>query len=120
MRTSLERELRREDLIRLLGSLYGLYRLPFDPALIDQNPPPFAAPATFHEADSALLKRLRILIFDEAVSKLDQQTAEHSAKTINTLNGQVTMLFITHPVSRGLQVDEVFSFGQIQPGTTSR
>ena len=36
----------------------------------------------------ALLKRPKILIFDEAVSNLDQQTAEHFAKTINTLKGR--------------------------------
>ncbi len=59
----------------------------------------------------ALLKRPKILIFDEAVSNLDQHTAEHFAKTVNRLKGQVTMLFITHQVPRGLQVDEVFSLG---------
>ncbi|MFZ5763635.1 MAG: peptidase domain-containing ABC transporter [Thermodesulfobacteriota bacterium] len=57
----------------------------------------------------ALLKRPQILIFDEAVSNLDQLTAEHFAKTINRLKGQVTMLFITHQIPRGLQVDEVLS-----------
>ena len=60
----------------------------------------------------ALLKRPKILIFDEAVSNLDQQTAEHFAKTINTLKGKVTMLFITHQVPKGLRVDEVLSFGE--------
>ena len=66
----------------------------------------------------ALLKRSKILIFDEAVSSLDQQTAEHLAQTINTLKGQVTMIFITHQIPRGLQVDEVFSFaGDNQPTT---
>jgi hypothetical protein len=40
----------------------------------------------------ALLKRPKILIFDEAVSNLDQQTAEHFAKTINKLKGKVTMI----------------------------
>lgn len=59
----------------------------------------------------ALLKRPKILIFDEAVSNLDQQTAEHFARTINRLKGKVTMLFITHQIPRGLQVDEVFSLG---------
>ena len=59
----------------------------------------------------ALLKRPKILIFDEAVSNLDQPTAEHFAKTINKLKGQVTMLFITHQIPRGLAVDAVFSFG---------
>ena len=59
----------------------------------------------------ALLKRPKVLIFDEAVSGLDQQTAEHFAQTINRLKGSVTMLFITHQIPKGLQVDEVFSFG---------
>lgn len=61
----------------------------------------------------ALLKKPKILIFDEAVSNLDQQTAEHFAKTINTLKGKVTMLFITHQIPRGLQVDEVVELGAI-------
>ena len=61
----------------------------------------------------ALLKRPKILVFDEAVSNLDQQTAEHFAQTINTLKGKVTMLFITHQVPKGLRVDEVFEFGEI-------
>ena len=60
----------------------------------------------------ALLKRPRILIFDEATSNLDHQTAEHFAATVNALKGKVTMLFITHQLPKGLQVDEVFRFGQ--------
>ena len=60
----------------------------------------------------ALLKRPKILVFDEAVSNLDQQTAEHFARTINTLKGKVTMLFITHQVPKGLRVDEVLTFDQ--------
>ena len=56
----------------------------------------------------ALLKRARVLIFDEAASNLDQHTAEHFAKTINRLKGKATILFITHHVPRGLQVDEVY------------
>lgn len=59
----------------------------------------------------ALLKRPKILIFDEAVSNLDQHTAEHFAKTINKLKGRVTMLFITHQIPRGLMVDEVIELG---------
>jgi len=66
---------------------------------------------------SGLLKRPKILIFDEAVSNLDQQTAEDFAKTINKLKGHVTMLFITHQIPRGLQVDEVFSMGEDRPAT---
>ena len=65
----------------------------------------------------ALLKKPNILIFDEAVSNLDQHTAEGFAKTINTLKGKVTMLFITHHIPRGLQVDEVLSFGPRQQAT---
>jgi subfamily B ATP-binding cassette protein HlyB/CyaB len=61
----------------------------------------------------ALLKKPKILIFDEAVSNLDQQTAELFAKTINKLKGKVTMLFITHQVPKGLQVDEVVELGAI-------
>ena len=65
----------------------------------------------------ALLKRPKILIFDEAVSSLDQATAEHFAQTINRLKGQATMLFITHQIPKELQVDEVFSFG-VKPTET--
>ncbi|MRR59057.1 MAG: peptidase domain-containing ABC transporter, partial [Deltaproteobacteria bacterium] len=60
----------------------------------------------------ALLKRPKVLVFDEAVSNLDQQTAEHFARTINTLKGKVTMIFITHQIPRGLQVDEVITLGE--------
>lgn len=62
----------------------------------------------------ALLKRPRILIFDEATSNLDQQTAEHFAATVNQLKGTVGMIFITHQLPRGLQVDEVIRFGRQQ------
>ena len=60
----------------------------------------------------ALLKRPKVLIFDEAISNLDQQTAEHFAQTINRLKGKVTMIFITHQVPKGLQVDDVVNMGQ--------
>jgi subfamily B ATP-binding cassette protein HlyB/CyaB len=55
----------------------------------------------------ALLKRPKILIFDEATSGLDQDTAERFAATVNSLKGHVTMIFITHQVPKGLGVDEV-------------
>ncbi|MBI3902674.1 MAG: peptidase domain-containing ABC transporter [Nitrosomonadales bacterium] len=64
----------------------------------------------------AILKRPRILIFDEAVSNLDQQTAEHFVRTINKLKGQVTMLFITHQLPQALKVDEIIRFGQAEAG----
>jgi subfamily B ATP-binding cassette protein HlyB/CyaB len=59
----------------------------------------------------ALLKQPQILIFDEATSGLDSATAEHFAATINHLRGKVTMLFITHALPKGLQVDEVVRIG---------
>ena len=60
----------------------------------------------------ALLKQPRVLIFDEATSNLDQQTAEHFARTINKLMGQVSMLFITHQLPKGLNVDEAVLLGK--------
>lgn len=66
----------------------------------------------------ALLKHPRVLIFDEAVSSLDQATAEHFSATINKLRGKVTILFITHQVPKALQVDEVFSFGIHEAGAS--
>jgi subfamily B ATP-binding cassette protein HlyB/CyaB len=59
----------------------------------------------------ALLKQPKILIFDEATSSLDSQTAEHFATTINQLRGQVSMLFITHALPQALQVDGVVRIG---------
>ena len=88
---------RDQTVLWLLGSLCNLYRVPFDPKLIEQRQRIAIA--------RALLKRPKILIFDEAVSNLDQHTAEHFAKTINKLKGQVTMLFITHQIPRGLMVN---------------
>lgn len=55
----------------------------------------------------ALLKQPRVLIFDEAISNLDQHTAEQFAQTVNRLKGKVTMIFITHQVPKGLLVDKV-------------
>ncbi|MCW2313020.1 peptidase domain-containing ABC transporter [Rhodoferax antarcticus] len=60
----------------------------------------------------ALLKRPKVLIFDEAISNLDSQTAELFAQTINRIKVSVTMIFITHQVPKGLQVDEVVNMGQ--------
>ncbi len=59
----------------------------------------------------ALLKRPSILVFDEATSALDQSTAEQFAHTINALRGKVTMLFITHGMPKGLQLDAVYRLG---------
>jgi len=55
----------------------------------------------------ALLKKPKILIFDEATSNLDHATAEHFAHTVNQLKGGATILFIAHQVPQALDVDEV-------------
>ena len=60
----------------------------------------------------ALIKQPKILVFDEATSSLDANTAEHFAATINQLKGKVTMMFITHAMPKNLLVDEVVRIGQ--------
>jgi subfamily B ATP-binding cassette protein HlyB/CyaB len=60
----------------------------------------------------AVLKRPRILIFDEATSNLDPATADQFAGTINQLKGKVTVLFIAHLVPKGVQVDEAIRLGE--------
>lgn len=57
----------------------------------------------------ALLKRPRILIFDEATSGLDKASAEHIAQTVNALRGQVTVLFVAHKVPGNLVADASLS-----------
>src|SRR5688572_4505084 len=59
----------------------------------------------------ALLKRPKVLIFDEATSNLDPKTAQALAATVNTLKGMATVLFIAHQVPPGLQVDHAMRFG---------
>jgi subfamily B ATP-binding cassette protein HlyB/CyaB len=65
----------------------------------------------------ALLKRPRIMIFDEATSNLDPATAEQFARTINQLRGKVTMLFIAHQLPRALKVDQVVDLGRAKGRT---
>ena len=59
----------------------------------------------------ALLKRPKILLFDEAASNLDRPTVEQLARTINQLRGRVTLVYITHQLPQGLEVDEVVTLG---------
>jgi len=59
----------------------------------------------------ALLKRPPILVFDEATSNLDTQTAEAFVRTINRLAGQATILFITHHLPAVACVDDVVHLG---------
>ena len=68
----------------------------------------------------ALLRQPSILIFDEAVSNLDQQTAEHFAQTVNKLKGKVTILFITHQLPKGLNVDEAVILGKESNNNTKQ
>jgi subfamily B ATP-binding cassette protein HlyB/CyaB len=63
----------------------------------------------------ALLKRPRVLIFDEATSGLDAETAEQFARTINQFRGRVTVIFIAHHLPKGMQVDSVITLGQRGP-----
>jgi subfamily B ATP-binding cassette protein HlyB/CyaB len=59
----------------------------------------------------ALLRRPRVLLFDEATSHLDRDTAEHFAKTVNRLRGRHTILFIAHHVPAALKVDREVGVG---------
>ncbi|MBK8525126.1 MAG: hypothetical protein IPL58_14490 [Betaproteobacteria bacterium] len=49
-----QEEVGHREVIWLLGSLSGLYRLPFDAALVSQEFPPPYSIATFHEAARSL------------------------------------------------------------------
>jgi subfamily B ATP-binding cassette protein HlyB/CyaB len=55
----------------------------------------------------ALLRRPRILLFDEATASLDRETAEALGHTISRLRGKVTLLFIAHHVPASLVVDSL-------------
>ncbi|HRK56049.1 MAG TPA: peptidase domain-containing ABC transporter [Burkholderiaceae bacterium] len=55
----------------------------------------------------ALLKNPQVLIFDEATSNLDPETAENFARTVARLRGTVAIVFITHAPPRGLTFDHV-------------
>lgn len=60
----------------------------------------------------ALLRRPSVLIFDEATSALDSQTAEQFARTIDSLRGKVTIVFITHAIPRSLRFDAIYKLGR--------
>jgi subfamily B ATP-binding cassette protein HlyB/CyaB len=62
----------------------------------------------------ALLKQPKVLIFDEATSNLDAATAESFASTIDSLRGQVAILFITHAPIGTLKLDRVVRLGEPQ------
>lgn len=54
----------------------------------------------------ALLRKPRVLLFDEAVAGLDDKSAAQVAHTINRLAGRVTVLFISHKVPANLRVTQ--------------
>ena len=59
----------------------------------------------------ALLKRPPILIFDEATSNLDDETATAFGETINQLKGKVTILMIAHKMPVGVEEIEKWVLG---------
>jgi subfamily B ATP-binding cassette protein HlyB/CyaB len=61
----------------------------------------------------ALIKQPRVLIFDEATSSLDADTAEQFATTVNRLKGKVSMLFITHQLPASLLVDRALKISDL-------
>ncbi|MFN0298755.1 MAG: peptidase domain-containing ABC transporter, partial [Burkholderiales bacterium] len=67
----------------------------------------------------ALLKRPRVLIFDEATSGLDQATAEALARTINALRGQASVVFIAHHLPAGLQIDRTVRIGAVNAASST-
>ena len=60
----------------------------------------------------AVLKGPKILIFDEATSSVDLHTAEQLGRTINSLKGKATIIFIAHALPRSLQPDQVIRIGE--------
>jgi subfamily B ATP-binding cassette protein HlyB/CyaB len=60
----------------------------------------------------ALLKRPPILIFDEATSNLDDETANAFGETINQLRGRATILMIAHKLPANLANIEFFHLTQ--------
>lgn len=58
----------------------------------------------------ALLRRPRLLIFDEATASLDETTAEQIADAVQMLKGRITVLFITHRVPSKLKAENLFKF----------
>jgi len=59
----------------------------------------------------ALLKRPKVLIFDESTSGLDELAAHKIAETVNLMRGKVTVLFIAHRIPGPLVHDAHIELG---------
>jgi subfamily B ATP-binding cassette protein HlyB/CyaB len=59
----------------------------------------------------ALLKRPRVLLFDEATSQLDAPTADALFATINRLRRRLTIIVVAHEAPRSLQLDGCIALG---------
>ncbi len=57
----------------------------------------------------ALLKRPSILIFDEATSNLDENSAQAFGETINQLRREVTILMIAHALPKNVEISKSIS-----------
>ena len=57
----------------------------------------------------ALVKRPPILIFDEATSNLDDETANAFGETVNQLRGRATILMIAHKLPASIEAVETFN-----------
>ncbi len=66
----------------------------------------------------ALLKRPKVLIFDESTSGLDVEAAEKFAATISRFKGQVTILFVTHRAPERLAPDRVIRLERAEVSAT--
>jgi len=66
----------------------------------------------------ALLRRPRVLLFDEATASLDRDTADALGRTVSRLRGKVTMLFIAHQVPESLSVDVMARIEHDRTGLT--
>ena len=60
----------------------------------------------------ALLKKPKILIFDEATSALDNKSERQIQKSINALQGEVTMVIIAHRLSTVKNADNIVVLGK--------
>jgi subfamily B ATP-binding cassette protein HlyB/CyaB len=68
----------------------------------------------------ALLKRPRVLLFDEATSNLDRDSADGIVQTINALRGRVTTIVISHAPLAGLRVDRIVDIAVGDGGNVGR